>query len=86
MKKKIYNQLLNAKKNFLIVINNFSNTDYAIDAKFKLDLIDETLASKEMYIGRYYFEKKKWIPAINRFRTVVDEYDTQYIPKKHFID
>ena len=61
---------------FLIVINNFSNTDYAIDAKFKLDLIDETLASKEMYIGRYYIQQKKWISAINRFRTVVDEYDS----------
>ena len=34
------------------------------------------IASKEMYIGRYYFEKKKWVAAINRFRTVVDEYDT----------
>ena len=40
------------------------------------------LASKEMYIGRYYLEKKKWIPAINRFRTVVDEYDTTiYTPE-----
>jgi outer membrane protein assembly factor BamD len=39
-------------------------------------LINDILASKEMYIGRYYFEKKKWISAINRFRTVVDDYDT----------
>ena len=74
--KKDLGSLLDAKKNFLIVINNFSNTDYAIDAKFKLDLIDDTLASKEMYIGRYYIQQKKWIPAINRFRTVVDEYDS----------
>jgi len=29
-----------------------------------------------MYIGRYYFEKKKWIPAINRFKTIIDDYDT----------
>ena len=74
--KKDLGSLLDAKKNFLIVKNNFSNTDYAIDAKFKLDLIDETLASKEMYIGRYYLQQKKWISAINRFRTVVDQYDS----------
>ena len=47
-----------------------------MDAEFKLDLIDDILASKEMYIGRYYVEKKKWIAAINRFRTVVDDFDT----------
>ena len=68
--------LLDAKKNFLIVMKNFPKTDYAIDAKFKLDLIDDTLASKEMYIGRYYLQQKKWISAINRFRTVVDDYQT----------
>ena len=55
----------------LILIENYPNTEYAMDAEFKIDLINEYLASKEMYIGRYYFEKKKWIPAINRFRTVV---------------
>jgi outer membrane protein assembly factor BamD len=43
---------------------------------FKINLIDEVLAAKEMYIGRYYVDKKKWISAINRFRTVVDDYDT----------
>ncbi len=43
---------------------------------FKIDLIDEILAAKEMYIGRYYVDRKKWIPAINRFRVVVDEYET----------
>jgi len=74
--KKDLGSLIDAKKYFLIVKNNFSNTDYAIDAKFKLDLINDTLASKEMYIGRYYLEQKKWISAINRFRTVVDEYDS----------
>ena len=47
-----------------------------MDSEFKLELIEELLASKEMYIGRYYFDRKKWIPSINRFRTVVDEYDT----------
>jgi len=74
--KKDLQSLLKAKENFLFIEKNFPNTDYAIDASFKLDLINDILASKEMYIGRYYFEKKKWISAINRFRTVIDQYNT----------
>jgi outer membrane protein assembly factor BamD len=74
--KKDLQSIINAKANYNIVLNNFPNTDYALDAEFKLDLINDILASKEMYIGRYYFEKKKWIPAINRFKTVIDDYDT----------
>ncbi len=65
-----------SKEKFEFVIKNYPNTEYAIDADFKINLINDLLASKEMYIGRYYFDKKKWIPAINRFRTVIDEYDT----------
>ena len=68
--------IVEAKKNFEIVVKRFPNTEYAIDANFKLDLIDDFLAAKEMYIGRYYVDKKKWIAAINRFRAVVDEYET----------
>ena len=74
--KKDIESIIYAKKSFERVVEKFPNSDYAIDAKFKLDLIEDLLASKEMYIGRYYFEKKKWIGAINRFRTVVDEYET----------
>ena len=74
--KKDLQSIINAKTNYNIVKNNFPNTDYALDAEFKLDLINDILASKEMYIARYYFEKKKWIPAINRFKTIVDDYDT----------
>ena len=65
-----------AKKYFETLIFKYPNTEYAIDARFKIDLINDILASKEMYIGRYYFNKKKWIPAINRFRKVVDDYET----------
>ena len=68
--------ILLAKKNFNRVLKQFPQTEYALDSEFKLDLINDILASKEMYIGRYYFDQKKWIPAINRFRTVIDEYDT----------
>ena len=74
--KKDLQSIVNAKKYFNIVITNFPNSEYAIDSEFKIDLINDILASKEMYLGRYYFQKKKWIPSINRFRTVVDDYDT----------
>ncbi len=68
--------IVDAKRNFTFIINNFPNTEYSLDSQFKVDLINDILASKEMYVGRYYFDKKKWIPAINRFRTVIDEYET----------
>ena len=74
--KKDLQSIVNAKKYFNIVITNFPNSEYAIDSEFKIDLINDILASKEMYLARYYFQKKKWIPSINRFRTVVDDYDT----------
>ena len=68
--------IVDAKDTFNILIQNFPNTEYSLDAEFKIDLINDILASKEMYVGRYYFERKKWIPAINRFKTVIDDYDT----------
>ena len=74
--KKDLNSILMAKFQFEKVIKDYPNTDYALDAQFKLDLIEDILASKEVYLGRYYFQKKKWIPAINRFKTVIKNYDT----------
>ena len=74
--KKDLQSIVNAKKNFNIILKNYPNTEYAIDAEFKIDLIDDILAAKEMYLGRYYFDRKKWIPAINRFREIIDNYDT----------
>ena len=74
--KKDLQSILDAKKYFSHVVKEYPNTEYALDSEFKLDLINDVLASKEMYIGRFYFDKKKWIPAINRFRKVIDEYDT----------
>ena len=74
--KKDLQSILFAKKNFVRVLKNFPNTEYALDSEFKIDLINDILAAKEMYLGRYYFDRKKWIPSINRFRTVIDEYDT----------
>ena len=70
------NEILKAKKYFKIVIQKYPNTDFALDSEYKLELIQELLASKEMYLARYYIEREKWIPAINRFKTVVKDYDT----------
>ena len=68
--------LLKSKKLFEQIISEFPNTDFALDAKFKIDLINDIVASKEIYIGRHYVKKEKWIAAINRFRNVVENYDT----------
>ena len=68
--------IIKAKEYFELLIKSYPNTEYSIDAKFKNDYIEDILASKEMYVGRYYVQRKKWIPAINRFRSVVDNYDT----------
>ena len=67
--------LLQAKNKFNYIIKNYPNTDFAMDAKFKLNLIEDILASKEMYLGRHYIKKQKWIPAMKRFQYVLEEYD-----------
>ena len=74
--KKDLEPLLIAKKKFNFIINNYPDTDFAIDARFKVDLISDILASKEMYIGRHYLKKEKWIPAINRFKNILKDYET----------
>ena len=74
--KKDMNEILQSKKYFEIIIKNYPNTDYANDAKYKLEFITEIIASKEMYLARYYVEREKWVPAINRFKNVVNNYDT----------
>jgi len=74
--KKDLQSIIRAKQYFEIVIRDYQKTSYALDAEFKIDLINDILAAKEMYIGRYYFEKKKWISAINRFQTIINDYET----------
>ncbi len=68
--------ILKAKEYFEYLIKNYPDTDYAFDAAFKIELIQDILAAKELYVGRYYVDRKKWIPAINRFKNVVNDYDT----------
>ena len=65
----------NSKKQFEYVVKNYPNTEFSLDSKFKLNLINEMIASKEMYIARHYIQKEKWIPAINRLKFVVTEFD-----------
>ncbi len=74
--RKDFNEILLAKKYFELIIKDYPGTAYASDSKYKLELIIEIIASKEMYLARYYIEREKWIPAINRFKKVVNEYDT----------
>ena len=76
MKKKILGSIIDAKQNFKYVLENYPNTDFALDAEFKLELIQEILASKEMYLARYYIEREKWIPAINRYKNVLEKFET----------
>jgi len=68
--------LLNSKKEFELIIREYPDTDFALDAKFKIELIKDRLAGKEMFIGRHYLKSKKWIPALNRFKNVLENYET----------
>ena len=70
------NEILKAKKYFEFIIKKYPDTEFALDSEFKLELIKELLASKEMYLARYYIDREKWIPAINRFKTVLKDYET----------
>ena len=74
--KKDLNSIKNSKEVFSRILEKYPNTDFAIDAKFKINLVDTILAAKEMYVGRYYFDRKKWIASINRFKFVIDNYET----------
>ena len=74
--KKDLGEIIKAQKYFNILMQEFPNTEFSVDAEFKLELINEILASKEMYLARFYFQKEKWIPAMNRFKKITTDYDT----------
>ena len=74
--KKDLKSIIDAQQNFKYVLENYPDTDFALDAEFKLELIQEILASKEMYLAKYYIEKEKWIPAINRYKKVLEKFET----------
>ena len=80
-----YEQILDEKKDIEKLIftkdaiedflTKYPNTDYAMDLKFKLDLVINQMAAKEISIARFYIQNEKWIPAINRLKIVVEKYD-----------
>ena len=74
--KKDLGEIIKAKNYFNILIKEHPNTDFAEDAKFKVELIQEILAYKELYLANYYLDRDKWIPAMNRYKKIVNEYET----------
>ena len=74
--KKDLEPLVISKSRFEFVLKNYPNTDFALDAQYKINLINDVLASKEIYLGKYYIKKKKWVAAINRFKNVLENYET----------
>ena len=73
--KKDLRPLNEAKKYFNLLIKKYPDTDYALDGQYKLELIDDILAAKEMYIARHYIKKEKWIAALNRLKFIINNYD-----------
>ena len=74
--KRDLNETLKAQNYFKLIVEKYPNTEFALDSEFKLEVIQEILASKEMYLARYYVDRERWIPAINRYKRVVRDYDT----------
>jgi len=72
--KKDIKPLIKSKEKMQYFLDNFPDTDYALDLKFKLDLVTNQLAAKEMYVAKYYISTQKWVPAINRLKNIVNEY------------
>ena len=72
--KKDISPLLETKKKMNFYLKEFPDTEYALDLRFKLDLINNQLAAKEIYVAKYYIKSQKWIPAINRLKLIVDDY------------
>jgi outer membrane protein assembly factor BamD len=76
---KITKQALDAMQE---VARRFPDSPYARDARLRIDLAHDHLAGKEMEIGRYYLRKQEWVAAINRFRHVIEEYQTtSHVPE-----
>ena len=80
--KKDLDPLIKAKEKFEFIMKNYPDTDYGTDARFKIDLIIDQLAAKEMSIARYYMKTEKWIPALNRLKIIVNDYDTTVFVKE----
>ena len=69
------NPLIKAKKQIDFFLTKYPNSEYAIDLNFKKDLVNNQFAAKELYIAKYYISTQKWIPAINRLKLIVKDYE-----------
>ena len=67
--------LLKSREKIEFYLKKYPNTEYALDLRFKKDLILNQLAAKELYVAKYYIKNQKWIAAINRLKIIVNEYD-----------
>ena len=67
--------MINAQEKINFFIKEYPDSDYAIDLKFKKDLIINQLAAKELFVAKYYISTQKWVPAINRLKVIVKDYD-----------
>tara|TARA_X000000950_G_scaffold139132_1_gene172637 strand:+ start:3729 stop:4553 length:825 start_codon:yes stop_codon:yes gene_type:complete len=74
--KKDLKPLLKARDTIDFFIKKYPNSDYAIDLRFKRGLVQNQLAAKELFVARYYISVKKWIPAINRLKIIIEKYNT----------
>ena len=83
--KKDLEPLLQASKKIEFFLKNIPESDYAIDLKFKKDLIQNQLAAKELFVAKYYISIQKWVPAINRLKLIVNKYDKTFLLKKLYI-
>jgi outer membrane protein assembly factor BamD len=72
--KKDLEPLLKAQEKIYFFLENYPDTEYALDLKFKLSLVKNQLAAKELFVAKYYIKVQKWIPAINRLKTIVEDY------------
>ena len=73
--KRDLNPLIEANKKIEFFLKKYPNSDYAIDLRFKKNLIINQLAAKELFVAKYYISIQKWIPAINRLKIIVNKYD-----------
>ena len=74
--KKDLKPLIKAKESINFFLKKYPGSDYAIDLKFKKDLVENQLAAKEIFLARYYISVQKWIPAINRLKVIIEKYNT----------
>ena len=67
--------LNNSQEKIDFFLEKYPNTDYAIDLRFKKNLLLNQFAAKELYVAKYYITVQKWIPAIKRLKNIIEKYD-----------